>query len=342
MPSRKTTNLATKGSEITVILPVRNGRDYVANAIRSVLAQSFKDFELWILENGSDDGTAEVIRTFADPRITLFELGPVGVQGALQYAIENAQTLWLARMDADDLMFPHRLERQIQFLRRNPATVFLGTAYAFLTPFGHIVEIPAREAREVTKEEVAGRRGFPDSSLVFNRLAALDAGGVDKDFMKCDGLPLMFRLLTQGKAWAVADHLQLYRLRPDSLSKEQEHDEESRQIHFKYAPEFFEPRPEPVPRSFWKMVARLEMLSGDLRCVQRALDRMKEEGNFEAEANEFPFNNAFGALGRAYYKWRYSGGYRRRPDWEKLFSSLLEQTCLSFDEASVRKVAARR
>lgn len=315
--------------DLTVILPVRNGREFVGTAIRSALTQTFRNFELWVLENGSDDGTADFVRSFTDPRIRLFELGPVGVQGALQYAIENASTTWLARLDADDLMFPNRLERQISFLRRNPATVFLGTAYAFLTPFGHIFEIPARKAREVTKEEVAGRRGFPDSSLMFNRLAALEAGGVDHEFAKCDGLPLMFRLLTQGKAWAIAEHLQLYRMRPNSLSKEREHDEESQRIHFKYAPEFFEPKPEQPPRSFWKTVARLELLSGDNDSVERALERMRQEGDFEADANQFPYNNAFGLLGRIYYQWRFSGGYRRRPDWERLFLALLQESNLS-------------
>lgn len=333
--------MSSKRLELTVVLPVRNGREFIGAAIQSALAQSFQDFELWVLENGSDDGTADIVRSMVDPRIRLFELGPVGVQGALQYAIENSSTPWLARLDADDLMFPNRLERQIAFLRRNPATVFLGTAYAFLTPFGHIFEIPARQAREVTKEEVAGRRGFPDSSLVFNRLAALEAGGVDREFAKCDGLPLMFRLLSQGKAWAMAEHLQLYRLRPNSLSKEREHDEESRQIHFKYAPEFFEPKPAGPPRNFWKTVARLEMLSGDTDSLQRALERMKHEGDFAADANEFPFNNAFGALGRAYYKWRHHGGYRHRPDWERLFASLLDGATLSLGECTGRKVAAR-
>ena len=66
--------------------------------------QSFSNFELWVLENGSDDDTADIVRSIVDPRLRLFELGPIGIQGALQYAIENAPTPWLARMDADDLM----------------------------------------------------------------------------------------------------------------------------------------------------------------------------------------------------------------------------------------------
>ncbi len=300
--------LPTDKPQLTVILPVRNGEKFIAAAIGSVLNQTFREFELWVLENGSDDETVRVVRSIKNERIKLFELGPVGVQGALQYAIENAPTPWLARMDADDLMFPNRLEVQMNFLMRNPGLVFVGSAYAFLTPFGHILDLRARGAREVTKQELAGRRGFPDSSLIFNRLAARAAGGVDREFAKCDGLPLMFRLLTQGKAWGLAEHLQLYRLRADSLSKDHDHDVESRQIHFKYAPEYFEPRPDKTPpQSFWKMIAKLEFLTGHTTSMKHALELMAGEGNFEAEARTFPFNNSFGPLGRAYYTFQHSG-----------------------------------
>ena len=82
----------------------------IAQAIASTLNQTYTDFELWVLENGSNDRTAEIARSFTDPRIRVFELGPVGVGGAMQYAIENAPSEWLARMDADDLMFPDRLK----------------------------------------------------------------------------------------------------------------------------------------------------------------------------------------------------------------------------------------
>jgi glycosyltransferase involved in cell wall biosynthesis len=310
---------------LTVILPVRNGEKFIADAIASVLNQTFGEFELWVLENGSDDSTVQIVKSINDRRLKLLELGPVGIQGALRYAIENAPSKWLARMDADDLMFPDRLQFQMNFLKQNPACVFVGTAYAILTPFGHILELPTRGYREVTKRELAGRRGFPDSSITFNRLAARDAGGVDTEFKKCDGLPLMFRLLTQGQAWSLGEHLQIYRLRPQSLSRNEDHDEESQKIHFKYAPEFFTPKlAKRPPQSFWRYIADLELLSGDLKTMRHALDNMKREGPYESEANGFPFKMPLGPLGRAYYRWRCRNGYRHRPDWEKLFSPFLK------------------
>ena len=292
-----------------------------------MLNQTFKEFELWVLENGSEDGTAQVVRSIKDSRIRLFELGPIGVQGALQYAIGNAPTEWLARMDADDLMFPNRLELQMNFIRQNPNWVFIGTAYAFLTPFGHILELLSGGAREVTKRELAGRRSFPDSSIVFNRHAALGAGGVDAEFTKCDGLPLMFRLLSQGKAWRMAEHLQLYRLRPKSLSRSEDHDEESRRIHVKYAPEFFEARSDKLPpQSFWRLIAKLELLTGDTTMVRSAIVEMKREGLFESQAKSMHLRSLLGRPGGVYYRWRYRDLYRHRPDWEKLFSPLLQDS----------------
>ena len=94
---------------VTVVLPAHNAEATIASAIASTLQQSYTDFDLWVLENGSHDRTAEIARSFSDPRVRVFELGPVGFLGALQYAIENASSEWLARMDADDLMFPKRL-----------------------------------------------------------------------------------------------------------------------------------------------------------------------------------------------------------------------------------------
>src|SRR6185503_3376062 len=125
----------------------------------------------------------------------------------------------------DDLMFPRRLEVQMDFIKDNPNMVFVGTAYAILTPFGHIFEpILPSKSREVTNDLLACyKRFFADPSVVFSRRAALDAGGVDLEFTRVDGVPLFFRLLTRGKAWEIAEHLHLYRLQPGSLSRQKDH-----------------------------------------------------------------------------------------------------------------------
>ena len=314
-------------SQLTVILPVRNSEEFIAPAIRSVLNQTFKEFELWVLENGSEDRTAQVVRSINDSRIKLFQLGPVGVQGALQYAIENAPTEWLARMDADDLMFPERLQIQLDFIHRNPDIVFIGTAYALLTPFGHVFEPKVTlGTREVTKESLAyNHRFFGDPTVVFNRHAALRAGGADFNFPKVDGVPLLFRLLTQGKGWEIAKHLHLYRVRPASLSREKEHLEQAYRVRRKYAPEFIKAGTKPPQQqSVWRFIANLELLRGDIKSIRRAFHYMKQEEPWRTREKIPLLQRLLGQFGFWHYHWRSRRRYRYRRDWEELFLALID------------------
>jgi glycosyltransferase involved in cell wall biosynthesis len=309
------------------VLPAHNAEATIAPAIVSTLQQSYTDFELWVLENGSHDRTAEIARSFSDPRVRVFELGPVGVQGALQYAIENASSEWLARMDADDLMFPKRLEVQMDFIKENPGIVFVGTAYAVLTPFGHIFETMLASTREVTTELLACyKRFFADGSVVFNRYAALDAGGVDFEFTGGqDGLTLFFSLLTKGKGWEIAEPLYLYRLQPGSLSRRKDHIEQGYRARAKYAPHTLAhiPKPSHEPSSVWHSIAGFELLARDGRAVCQAADFLESE--FARTARRMRWLNYLGRLGYLCFRWRNPSKYRyrRRLDWEQTFAPLL-------------------
>jgi glycosyltransferase involved in cell wall biosynthesis len=318
----------TTSPPVTVVLPAHNAEATIAQAIASTLQQSYTDFELWVLENGSNDRTAEIARSFSDPRVRVFELGPVRVQGALQYAIENTSSEWLARMDADDLMFPNRLEVQMDFIKTNPSIVFVGTAHAILTPFNHVFEpILTSISREVTTELLACyKRFFADGSVVFNRHAALDAGGVDFEFTGgVDGVALFFSLLTKGKGWEIAEHLYLYRLQPGSLSREKDHAEQGYRVRAKYAPHSLAhiPKPSKEPSSVWHSIAGFELLAGDGRAVRQAADFLESE--FARTARRMRWLSYLGRMGYRCFRWRNPSRYRyrRRQDWEQLFAPLL-------------------
>jgi glycosyltransferase involved in cell wall biosynthesis len=313
---------------LTVILPAHNAEDTIGPAIDSTLNQSYADFELWVLENGSSDRTADVVRSLSDRRLKLIQLGKVGVQGALKYALENAQSPWLARMDADDLMFPNRLAIEMDFMKRNPESVFVGTASALLTPSNHILEpVLPSGTREVTKELLAlCNRFFADQSIVFNRHAAVEAGGPDLEFSNVDGVPLLFRMLTKGKCWELADPLHLYRLRPHSLSKGREHAEQARRVRIKYAPEYASHYEEPQGQvaGGWYQIAVLELLVGDGKAARQATNFLRAE--VPGTAARIRALSYLGEPGRILYKWRnpQKRPYRRRRDWEQLFEPLLK------------------
>jgi len=311
---------------ITVILPAHNSEATIGAAIASTLNQSYKDFELWVLENGSSDRTAEVARAFADPRVRVFELGPVGFQGALQYAIESASSDWLARMDADDLMFTNRLATQMKILDERPDLVFVATDYALLTPFGHIFERRLdRSSCEVDRLRLGKGRFFADPSTIFNRRVALEVGGVDPDFTTGD-VPLLFRMLTRGQGWEIAEPLYLYRVMPVSMSKTAQALQQGIHARVKYAPEvvhLYANTNQEGPTG-WYQIAGLELLGADKRAIRQAIEVLERE--LPKTARRIHWLNHLGRVGPILYRLRnpWMRPFKRRVDWEQEFQPLLD------------------
>jgi glycosyltransferase involved in cell wall biosynthesis len=306
-------------------MPARNAEATITQAIASTLGQSYPDFELWVLENGSTDRTAAVARSFSDPRIRVFELGPVGFQGALQYALDRASSDWLARMDADDLMFPDRLEAQMDIIRRSPELVLVGTEFALLTPFGHIFErVRGRPSRHVDTRSLCWNRFFADPSTIFRRRVALEVGGYDPEFTMGD-VPLWFRILTRGTGWEIAAPLHVYRLQPNSMNRANGFYREALRARAKYAPQTVDrcPRPPDSEFGWWYSIAKLELLAGDGVAVRRATDVLAHEA--PTTARRLRWLSYFGRAGHLCYRWRDRSGprYRHRADWERLFAPML-------------------
>ena len=109
--------------EISVVLPVYNGALSIARAVRSILDQTVRDIELIVADDGSTDESAAVVRSIRDPRLRLIQCIHRGVADATNAATECATAPHIARMDADDYAYPHRLEMQLQLLRQQQLDV---------------------------------------------------------------------------------------------------------------------------------------------------------------------------------------------------------------------------
>ncbi|MBI3542771.1 MAG: glycosyltransferase family 2 protein [Deltaproteobacteria bacterium] len=105
--------------KVSVLMAVHNGLPHVGAAIESVLAQTFKDFEFLIYDDGSTDGTPQLLAGLHDPRVRVVRHERAGLTVTLNRGIEAARGLYLARLDADDLCLPERLERQVAYLDAN-------------------------------------------------------------------------------------------------------------------------------------------------------------------------------------------------------------------------------
>ena len=123
-------NLRQSKPDVSVIMPVRNSRDYVAAAIGSILRQDLENLELLILEDGSDDDTLDIVRGFKDRRLKIFSDGHTkGIAKRLNEGLDHASSNYVARMDGDDISDPDRLTHQLRFMKQNPQVGVCGTHY---------------------------------------------------------------------------------------------------------------------------------------------------------------------------------------------------------------------
>jgi len=115
--------------KISVIIPVYNKEKYIANTLQSVLNQKFTDFELILVDDGSTDASASIIKSFPDSRIRFFRQENKGVSHARNFGSTQAQSDLLAFLDADDIWYDNHLEEIIQLYNTFPEAAFFGTAY---------------------------------------------------------------------------------------------------------------------------------------------------------------------------------------------------------------------
>ena len=114
---------------VTIALPVYNGGATLKLAVHSILQQSFTDWELIILNDASTDNSLEVMRSFDDSRIRLVEVeSNLGLSARLNMAADLARGDYFARMDQDDVSYPHRIEKQLEYLKHHPRIDLLATA----------------------------------------------------------------------------------------------------------------------------------------------------------------------------------------------------------------------
>ena len=113
---------------VTVLMPVYNGGIYLKEAIESILGQTFRDFELLIIDDGSTDGSYDLVAAYSDSRIRLVRQDKNhGLVASLNLGLTLARGKFVARMDADDISFPERLSRQVDFMDANPSVGICGS-----------------------------------------------------------------------------------------------------------------------------------------------------------------------------------------------------------------------
>lgn len=170
---------------ITVVIPLYNKADCIATALDSVLVQTYQDFEVIVVDDGSRDGGAAVVEGYTDPRIRLIRQANAGVSAARNKGIAEAKGEYVAFLDADDEWLPEYLEVQTQLIEKYPLCDVFATNYQFRGPSGNMVptilrRLPSKdEDFELTNYFEVAYSSHPPlwTSAVMVRKAALDSVG---------------------------------------------------------------------------------------------------------------------------------------------------------------------
>lgn len=208
---------------VSVIMPVYNTEAYVGEAIRSVLAQHFTDFELIVVDDGSADGSAQVVRSFDDPRIRFEQNSSnLGVSRTLNRALELARGTYIARHDSDDVSLPERIGRQVAFLQAHPECGIVGTYATTTTPEGKGLSVI--EHHPTTDAGIRFAQffdsAFVSSTVIFKRELLERTGGFDEDPTRpiWDDYDMWSRLVRYTNAANLPQHLLRYRMLDSGLT----------------------------------------------------------------------------------------------------------------------------
>lgn len=206
---------------VSVVMPVYNGEAYVREAVDSILRQTLGDFELIIFDDGSTDRTPEILRDLAraDPRIRLLRHEVSDVIGAVNRGCAEARGPYIARMDADDIAFPERLERQIGHLDPRPGLAVLGAAMQYLGPDGplpHLLRHPS-EAGEV-RMALQQRCSLAHPTVVIRRAVFAAAGGYRHAFVHAEDYDLWLRIAERHDLANLPEPLLYHRLHRGQVS----------------------------------------------------------------------------------------------------------------------------
>jgi glycosyltransferase involved in cell wall biosynthesis len=207
---------------VSVLMPVYNGEAYVAQAVESILAQTFMDFEFLITDDGSRDRSLEILQDYAsrDSRIRLISRENRGLIPTLNELLEQSQGQFLARMDADDIALPNRLTAQVEFLHAHSDYVCVGGCYDLLDQDGlkiMPVFMPTQN-EEIQSFILSGRTIINHPCAMIRRHALQAIGGYDPTMVTVEDLDLLLRLGEVGKLANLNEFVLRYRLHESSVS----------------------------------------------------------------------------------------------------------------------------
>ncbi len=213
-------NMSEVGSpSVSVVMPVFNGAETIGEAIQSVFHQTYEDWELLVVDDGSTDGTLVAAHSFTDERVRVLAGSRRGFSWALNTGLRNARGKFLARLDADDIALPTRLETQLTFLDAHPEVALVGALAFYRQPTGGEFVPPRPGSHSEIQRFLLRDNPFIHSSVVFRREILTTVGDYNTHYTADCDYDLWVRVASVYKTAIIQEPLVIYRLRHLSLAR---------------------------------------------------------------------------------------------------------------------------
>jgi len=202
-------------------MSVYNGEKFLEEAVRSMLKQTFFNYEFIIINDGSTDRTPQILASFDDPRLVIVNQDNRGLAISLNRGIRLAKGTYIARMDADDISEPTRLERQVEVLNRDPNVALVACWYKVIDEKGNVLAHRrlSTDGRELATS-LMHNNPICHGSVLMRKEAVEAVGLYDENLRYAQDYDLWLRMLRKGYSFfVIPEFLYRYRISPKSVAK---------------------------------------------------------------------------------------------------------------------------
>jgi glycosyltransferase involved in cell wall biosynthesis len=214
---------------VSLVITAYNAERFIGACIKAALAQTYPNFEVLVVDDGSTDETAQICRSVADQRFHYVTWGRLGRCKALNAGIAETKGKYIAINDADDLSFPHRLQYSMDFMREHPEMAYLGTGFAETGTFHEVIpdemltEVPQFEKNLPilpSRIELFQKNLFNNSTLLYPKSTWERIGGYDEQLTNSEDYDFYLRALQCGPAALLPGRTVLWYTNPNGYFKQ--------------------------------------------------------------------------------------------------------------------------
>lgn len=218
---------------VSIVIPVHNGEKYIKESIDSCLEQTYKNIEVIVVDDKSEDNTLNILKNYGN-RITVIPVEKQnGLGNVINIGIRKSKGKYIARMDADDIMYPTRIEKQVEYLESHPNCVAVGGQIDIIDENGNITghRVYAVEDKDI-KKNLFLFQPFAHPAVTLRRSTLEEIGLYPENMWKVEDVKLFLILSTKGEFHNLKDTVLKYRMtfKTESQSKMLDHFKKTNEI----------------------------------------------------------------------------------------------------------------